>query len=65
MDVRSFQLDLEVMLLIHGRTFTDQLRHIEHDYRSVSRKLTAAHWTERSIARLVVDRLTGLTSAVQ
>ena len=34
MDIRSFQLDLELMMLVSGRSFTDQLKAVEDEYRS-------------------------------
>jgi cardiolipin synthase len=65
MDIRSFQLDLEVMLMVCGRTFVDQVKVVEDGYRSVSRELSAADWAGRGFARSVVDNLMRLTSAVQ
>ena len=65
MDIRSFQLDLEVMLLVCGRTFVDQVKAVEDHYRSVSRELTATEWARRGFPRSVVDNLMRLTSAVQ
>ena len=65
MDIRSFQLDLEVMLLICGRSFVDELRAVEDDYRRVSRELTPPEWARRSRGHGLVDDLTRLTSAVQ
>ncbi|MGI3780091.1 MAG: cardiolipin synthase [Janthinobacterium lividum] len=65
MDIRSFQLDLEVMLMVCGRTFVDQVKAVEDHYRSLSRELSAKEWAERGFTRSVVDNLMRLTSAVQ
>jgi cardiolipin synthase len=65
MDIRSFQLDLEVMLMVCGRSFTDELRRVEDGYRQVSRRLTTAEWSRRTLRHRLVDDLTRLTSAVQ
>lgn len=65
MDIRSFQLDLEVMLLVCGRTFVDQVKAVEDHYRSQSRELLAADWGRRGFPRSVVDNLMRLTSALQ
>jgi cardiolipin synthase len=65
MDIRSFQLDLEVMLLVCGREFVDQVKAVEDRYRSLSRELKAEDWARRGFARSVVDNLMRLTSAVQ
>lgn len=65
MDIRSFQLDLEVMLMVCGRSFVDELRAVEDGYREVSHELTPQEWSKRSLLHLLTDNLTRLTSAVQ
>ena len=65
MDIRSFQLDLEVMLMVCGRSFVDQVKAVEDHYRSVSRELSAQEWAQRGFWRSVIDNLMRLTSAVQ
>ncbi len=65
MDIRSFALDLEVSLMVCGREFTDQMRAVEDENRSVSRELTIDEWRRRSGGHRFVDDLTRLTSAVQ
>lgn len=65
MDIRSFQLDLEVMLMIGGRTFVDEMRNVEDAYRRISHELTREEWAKRSRRHGLVDDLTRLTSAVQ
>jgi cardiolipin synthase A/B len=65
MDIRSFQLDLEVMLMVCGRTFVDQVKAVEDEYRRLSRELTRRDWEDRPFWRSVIDNLMRLTSAVQ
>ncbi len=65
MDMRSFQLDLEVMLMICGRAFTNELRAVEDEYRRVSHELTREEWAARTFMHGLADDLTRLTSAVQ
>jgi cardiolipin synthase len=65
LDMRSFDLDLEVSLLTCGREFADQVRALEDDYRSVARELTLAEWSRQGFLHGVVDGLARLTSAVQ
>jgi cardiolipin synthase len=65
MDIRSFQLDLEVMMLVSGRSFTDDLRRVEDEYRSRSRELTLERWRHRRRLHAFVDGIARLTSAVQ
>ncbi len=65
MDIRSFQLDLEVSLLVCGRDFTDQVRAAEDGYRRLSRELTLTEWQRRSRTSEALDGLARLTSALQ
>ncbi len=65
MDIRSFQLDLELMLMVCDRSFTDQMRAVEDGDRAVSHELTPQEWDQRSKIHALVDDLTRLTSAVQ
>lgn len=65
MDIRSFMLDLEVSLLVQGRSFVDDLRAVEDGYRRVSRELTLGDWKSESGFHHVVDNVARLTSAVQ
>ncbi|GAA2018924.1 cardiolipin synthase [Pseudokineococcus marinus] len=65
MDIRSFELDLELTLLVLGREFTDELRRVEDDYRSRSTELTLEAWSGRGFWRRLADDLARLTSAVQ
>jgi cardiolipin synthase len=65
MVIRSFQLNLEVMLMICGRGLVDEMRTVEDEYRGVSRELAGQGWARRSRLHGLVDDLTRLTSAVQ
>jgi cardiolipin synthase A/B len=65
MDIRSLQLNFEIMLLIGGRSFTDDLRLVEDENRRVSRELTLAEWSHRGAAHRLIDDWARLTSAVQ
>lgn len=65
MDIRSFQLDLELSLMICSRAFTDDLRRIEDGYRAVCSELTKDAWARRSPLHRIGDDLARLTSAVQ
>ncbi len=65
LDIRSFTLDLELTLLVHGRSFAEQVRRVEDGYREVSRELVLSDWLTRSRWQQVVDNLARLTSALQ
>ena len=65
MDIRSFQLDLEVMMLVSGRSFTDELKAVEDEYRANSTEMTLETWERRGTIHRFVDNVAKLTSAVQ
>ena len=65
MDIRSFSLNMEVSLLVHGRAFVDDLRRVEDAYRAKSDPLTLREWTARPLAHRVNDSLARLTSSLQ
>jgi cardiolipin synthase len=65
MDMRSFSLNLEISVMVHGRTFVDDLRALEQQYRDVSRELTLEEWQQRPMRSVVLDNLARLTSTVQ
>jgi cardiolipin synthase len=65
MDIRSFQLNMEVSLMVRGRSFVDQMREVEDGYRSQSRELTLDEWMRQPLRSTVLDNLARLTSALQ
>ncbi|WP_431278292.1 cardiolipin synthase [Leifsonia poae] len=65
MDMRSFQLNMEVSLMVRGRSFVDQMREVEDGYRSQSRELTLDEWMRQPLRSTVLDNLARLTSALQ
>ncbi|WP_411701007.1 cardiolipin synthase [Conyzicola sp.] len=65
MDIRSFALDLEISLVVHGESFVKQMRAVEADYRAVSRELTLDEWAREPRSSTVLDGVARLTSALQ
>ena len=65
MDIRSFNLDLEIMLLVHGKSFVDDMRKVEQHYRDAGRELTLTEWQNEPGKATFLDGLARLTSAVQ
>jgi len=65
MDMRSFSLNLEVSVMIHGAEFVERLRAIEDDYRAMSREVTLEQWLTRPAAAQILDTVARLTAAVQ
>lgn len=65
MDMRSFGLNLEVVMMTSGRSYTTALRAVEDHYRAVSRELTLAEHLRQSLPTRILDNLARLTSALQ
>jgi cardiolipin synthase A/B len=65
MDMRSFSLNLEISVMVHGRSFVSDLRKLEDEYRASSKKLTLDEWMKRPLAGRVLDNIARLTAAVQ
>ena len=65
MDMRSFSLNLEVSLMVRGRSFVDQMRAVEQRYRDDSRQLSLEEWMKQPLRSTVLDGLARLTSALQ
>lgn len=65
MDMRSFSLNMEVSLMVRGRSFVAEMREVENGYRSRSRELTRDEWKKQPLFSTVLDNLARLTSALQ
>ena len=65
MDIRSFSLNMEVSVLVHGREFVDAMRAVEDDYRAASDLLTLDKWMRRPLAGKINDALARLTASLQ
>ena len=65
MDMRSFQLNMEVSLMVRGRRFVEEMRRVEDGYREHSRELTLDEWMKQPLRSTVLDNLARLTSALQ
>jgi len=64
MDMRSFSLNSEISVMVHGKSFVSELRTLEETYRQNSRELQLDDWLERPFLSQVLDNLARLTSAV-
>ncbi|MFE5671039.1 cardiolipin synthase [Agromyces sp. NPDC056523] len=65
MDIRSFELNMEVSLLVRGESFVREMRAVEDGYRRDSRELTLEEWMRQPLRSTVLDNLARLTSALQ
>jgi cardiolipin synthase len=65
MDMRSFSLNLEITMMVRGKSFVAQMREVEASYRKDSRELTMEEWRKQPFLQTVLDGLARLTSALQ
>lgn len=65
MDIRSFSLNMEVSVLIQGRSVVDRMRAVEDNYRAASKELLLEDWLRRPVRHVVMDNLARLTSSLQ
>ena len=65
MDIRSFQLNLEITLVCYSTQVVVDLRKLEVEYLRCSRPLYLEAWQARSIITKLFDNLARLTSALQ
>ncbi|HMT55828.1 MAG TPA: cardiolipin synthase [Candidatus Saccharibacteria bacterium] len=65
LDIRSFQLDLEVSTILYDTHIVKKLEHIESEYLKTSKKVTMKVWQSRSLRLKMLDRIARLTAAFQ
>lgn len=65
MDMRSFSLDLEISIMVRGKSFIDDLHALQEEYRSISRELTLEEWMSRSRVSATFDNVARLAAALQ
>jgi cardiolipin synthase len=65
MDMRSFTLNYEISVMVHGRHIVTKLREIEESYRAESTELLLDEWLTRPMRSKVLDNTARLTAAVQ
>lgn len=64
MDIRSFSLNMEVSMLVRGKSFVDAMREVEQGYRDAGRELTLEEWRNQPGKATFLDGLARLTSAL-
>ena len=65
MDIRSFELNLEITLVCYGIQVVADLRKLEEEYLHCSRPLDLETWQARPLHTKLFDNLARLTSALQ
>ena len=65
MDMRSFALNYEVVMMMTGPEIVGRLAAVQDEYRALSTELTLAEWRQRSRGATYVDNVMRLTAALQ
>lgn len=65
MDMRSFSLNMEISVLLHGPALLADLLAVEDLYRGNSRELKLDQWLARPLRERALDNLARLTSMLQ
>ncbi len=65
LDIRSFELDLEVTLIAYDPGLVKKLEAIEDQYIERSKQLTLKSWLKRPRRKVLQDNIARLTSALQ
>ena len=65
MDQRSFGLNMEISMVVHGREFVTELDEVNDYYRENSREMTLEEWLKQPLRSQLLDGLARLTSALQ
>lgn len=65
MDMRSFALNYEVVMMMTGAEIVARLARVQDTYRSLSTELTLDEWRRRTRGQRYVDNLMRLTATIQ
>ncbi len=65
LDIRSFELDLEVSMVLYDRAVVKKLRIIERRYTERSKVITLKEWNKRSLRLQALDSVARLTASLQ
>ena len=65
LDIRSFQLDLEITSILYDKKAVEKLEEIEARYMKRSTRVTLSKWQKRPLRLKVLDGISRLTAALQ
>jgi cardiolipin synthase len=65
LDMRSFQLNLEVTLICYDATVVADLRQIEANYIRKSKQVYLKEWKTRAARKILFENISRLTAALQ
>ncbi len=65
LDIRSFELDLEVNMVLYDKKVVSQLEQIEKRYTKKASRVTEEQWLERPLKSKMLESIARLTAALQ
>ena len=65
MDMRSFALDLEISVMVRGKSFIDDLHALQDQQRALSREVALDEWMSRSRVSATFDNIARLAATLQ
>lgn len=65
LDIRSFELDLEISLVLYDKNIVGKLRHLEKRYIAKSSRLNTHSWQSRKVYYKMIENVARLTAALQ
>jgi cardiolipin synthase len=65
LDIRSFELNLEVNVVLYDKKAVAHIKDVEQKYIKKSKKVDKRSWSERPLGSKLLDRLSRLTAALQ
>lgn len=65
LDIRSFELNMEVTLVSYDPKVVQKLKALETTYLSRSKHITLQQWQKRPLGKVLIDNIARLTSALQ
>ena len=65
LDIRSFELDLELTVICYDKEVVKKFIEIEKQYLELSKEITLASWRKRSRSKIFLDNIARLTSSLQ
>ena len=65
LDIRSFELNLEVNVVLYDESAVAKLEKIKSQYQKDSRKLSLKQWLKRPLRLKLLDNLARLTAGLQ
>ncbi|MCA9324213.1 cardiolipin synthase [Candidatus Saccharibacteria bacterium] len=65
LDIRSFELDLEVTTVLYDKNAVSELEKIERSYLKKSKKITHTLWQKRPLRLKMLESIARLTAALQ